>query len=123
MMATELDIERIQLRLEDEHAGLIRDITRLEEINEELGSERGGGNGGISNHMAEGASSTFDHERNLALIRNLKRTLELVNAARKRLVTGTYGHCESCGNPIDRARLEALPYATRCVKCQTRLEG
>jgi DnaK suppressor protein len=111
------------VRLEDERSELLRDITRLEEINEELGSERGGGNGGVSNHMAEGASTTFDHERNLALISNLKRTLKSVDTARKRLAAGTYGHCESCGNPIDRARLKALPYATRCVKCQTRLEG
>jgi len=123
MMATAFNTEKVKARLEDEHEGLLRDITRLEEINEELGSERGGGNGGISNHMAEGASTTFDHERNLALIKNLKRTLESVNSARKRLAAGTYGHCESCGNLIDRARLEALPYATRCVKCQTRLEG
>jgi len=123
MMATELNTQELEARLEDEQNGLLRDITRLEEINEELGSGRGGGNGGLSNHMAEGATSTFDHERNLALIKNLKRTLELVKAARKRLAAGTYGHCESCGNPIDRARLKALPYATRCVKCQTRLEG
>lgn len=122
-MATALNVKKIEERLEDERSGLLRDIARLEEINEELGSERGGGNGGISNHMAEGASTTFDHERNLALISNLKHTLKLVDAARKRLAAGTYGHCESCGNLIDRARLEALPYATRCVKCQTRLEG
>ena len=122
-MATTVDLDEIKKRLTDERAGLVQDIARLEEINEQLGGERDGGNGGVSNHMAEGASSTFDHERNLALIGNLSRTLEAVDAALKRLAAGTYGHCESCGNPIDRARLEALPYASRCVKCQSRLEG
>ena len=122
-MATVLDLEAIRKRLSEERAGLVWDISRLEEINEALGSERGGGNGGVSNHMAEGATSTFDHERNLALISNLSRTLESVDAALKRLGSGTYGHCETCGNPIDRARLEALPYASRCVSCQSRLEG
>jgi len=122
-MATTVDLNKIKKRLTDERAGLVQDIARLEEINEELGGERDGGNGGVSNHMAEGASSTFDHERNLALIGNLTRTLESVDAALKRLAAGTYGHCEACGNPIDRARLEALPYAARCVKCQSRLEG
>ncbi len=122
-MAADFDVEKTKGRLDDERSGLLRDIARLEEINEMLGSERDGGNGGVSNHLAEGASSTFDHERNLALIGNLKRTLESVDAALRRLNAGTYGHCEACGNPIDRARLDALPYATRCVKCQTRLEG
>jgi DnaK suppressor protein len=122
-MATVVDIGKTKKRLDEERNGLLRDISRLSEINEELGSERGGGNGGVGNHMAEGASTTFDHERNLALIGNLKRTLEAVEAALRRLASGTYGHCEACGNPIDRARLKALPYAMRCVKCQTRLEG
>lgn len=30
---------------------------------------------------------------------------------------GTYGICEVCGDPIDKARLEAYPEATKCVKC------
>lgn len=35
----------------------------------------------------------------------------------ERIDTGKYGLCESCGKPITLARLEALPYATRCVSC------
>lgn len=122
MMATMVDYENIRRRLERERSELDRDIRRLEEITEKLRSDRGGGDGGISNHLAEGATSTFDQERNLALLGNLRRTLGLVEAALKRLDLGTYGFCEVCGEPIDRARLEALPYAAQCVRCQTRLE-
>lgn len=121
-MATIVDYEDVRKRLERERGELDRDIRRLEEITEKLRSDRGGGDGGISNHLAEGASSTFDQERNLALLGNLRRTLGLVEAALKRLELGTYGFCEVCGEPIDRARLEALPYAAQCVRCQTRLE-
>lgn len=121
-MATIVDYENVRRRLEQERSELDHDIRRLEEITEKLRSDRGGGDGGISNHLAEGASSTFDQERNLALLGNLRRTLELVEAALKRLELGTYGFCEVCGEPIDRARLEALPYAAQCVRCQTRLE-
>lgn len=122
-MATMVDYENVRRRLERERGELDRDIRRLEEITEKLRSDRGGGDGGISNHLAEGASSTFDQERNLALLGNLRRTLGLVEAALKRLELGTYGFCEVCGEPIDRARLEALPYAAQCVRCQTRLEA
>ncbi len=122
-MPSQLDYQAIKERLEGERTGLLRDIRRLEELTEEIRSDRAGGNGGVGNHMAEGASSTFDQERNLALVGNLRQTLESVEAALKRLEQGTYGRCETCGQPIDRARLKTLPYAAQCVKCQSHLEG
>jgi len=35
---------------------------------------------------------------------------------------GTYGLCERCGNPIEPARLEALPHALLCLTCKRRDE-
>jgi len=35
---------------------------------------------------------------------------------------GTWGTCESCGEPIGKARLQAFPRATMCVKCKQRQE-
>lgn len=35
----------------------------------------------------------------------------------RRLDEGTFGVCDNCGEPIPKARLEAVPYATTCVKC------
>jgi len=121
-MAGTLDHQAVEERLARERAELMRAIRRLEQITEELRSDRGGGDGGVSNHLAEGASSTFDQERNLALLGNLHRTLEQVDAALKRLEAGTYGRCEVCGELIDRARLDALPYAAQCLNCQRRIE-
>ncbi len=33
-------------------------------------------------------------------------------------ITQSTGICEDCGKPIPAKRLEAIPGATRCVKCQ-----
>lgn len=38
--------------------------------------------------------------------------------ALERLATGTYGICATCGEPIDRDRLRALPTARRCMACE-----
>jgi DnaK suppressor protein len=38
--------------------------------------------------------------------------------ARARIAEGGYGVCEDCSGKIAPERLEALPDATRCVKCQ-----
>ena len=45
------------------------------------------------------------------------RQLDQVNDALARLDTGDYGVCESCGDPIGEARLEAVPFATLCIGC------
>lgn len=36
--------------------------------------------------------------------------------------TGSYSHCEDCGEPIPEARRKAVPGCTRCIVCQTYLE-
>jgi DnaK suppressor protein len=121
-MAVTLDYKELEQRLLQERDGLSHDIRRLQEISEEIRSDRGGGEGGISNHLAEGATGTFLQEQNEALLGNLRHTLGLVESAIRRLDSGNYGLCEVCSQPIDPARLDTLPYAARCVSCQTRLE-
>ncbi|NKZ08440.1 TraR/DksA family transcriptional regulator [Actinomadura latina] len=50
----------------------------------------------------------------------LQGNLEEIDAALVRLRDGTYGSCEDCGKPVPAGRLEIIPYARRCVKCQQR---
>lgn len=64
----------------------------------------------------------YEREKNLALVRRLEQKLEEINRALQVAKKGTYGICERCGNPIDPARLEALPETTLCVKCKNELE-
>lgn len=45
------------------------------------------------------------------------RTLDCVVRALRRLDAGTYGICTSCDEPIEPARLAALPEAAECVDC------
>ena len=54
---------------------------------------------------------------------SVQGTLEEIDAALGRLDGGCYGTCLECGEPIDELRLEALPQAARCVRCQVRTEN
>jgi DnaK suppressor protein len=45
-----------------------------------------------------------------------------IEAARERMERGYYGQCTDCGNDIPPARLEAQPWAARCVACQELFE-
>lgn len=49
-------------------------------------------------------------------------TAEVIRALEK-LDDGTYGTCDGCGQDIAPERLEALPWATRCVACQSSRPG
>jgi DnaK suppressor protein len=59
-------------------------------------------------------------ERDLA-IRNVDREsalLRQVKAALRRIHNGTFGTCVDCEETISPKRLIAVPWATRCIKCQ-----
>jgi DnaK suppressor protein len=80
----------------------------------------GGRNLGLGNHMADDASEAYEQAKEMALHQNAARLLHQVEEALARLEQGTYGDCEHCGQTIDPARLEALPYAILCMHCQQR---
>jgi RNA polymerase-binding transcription factor len=44
--------------------------------------------------------------------------LKLIEAALERIDSEEYGVCTDCGNAIASARLEAIPWAVRCIACQ-----
>jgi DnaK suppressor protein len=44
--------------------------------------------------------------------------LRKVDHALARIREKSYGECEECEKPINPDRLEALPWATMCIKCQ-----
>jgi DnaK suppressor protein len=73
--------------------------------------------------QAAAASQVFDQNRQQALRERAQRELVQVEAALARLDAGTYGICQSCGKPIDPARLEVLPWAQFDLDCQRRRRG
>ena len=68
--------------------------------------------------QAAAASQVFAQQRDLALRARADQQLELVTEALARLDDGTFGTCIRCGRPIAPDRLEALPWAARCIDCQ-----
>jgi RNA polymerase-binding transcription factor len=107
--------EAIKLFLEDER-------TRLEALIAQMDAE-GGTNLGYGNHMADDATEVYEQAKELALHENARQLLDQVTDALDRFEQGTYGICENCGEEIDPARLEALPYVNLCLRCQQRLKA
>lgn len=70
-----------------------------------------------SGDSAEQAQERENDEVLDALGVETARSIGLVTAALGRIESGTYGTCESCGEPIDEARLQVMPEASRCLAC------
>lgn len=67
---------------------------------------------------ADQASDRIDGTLALKLGDEDMRRLEQINSALERITKGTYGICQNCGDEINEARLEAMPYAMLCLDCQ-----
>jgi DnaK suppressor protein len=65
------------------------------------------------------------HERSTvcALVELKARMAQEVDDALRRVESGAYGICESCGEDISPARLQAVPFAVRCRACQEAAES
>src|ERR1039457_4153598 len=71
---------------------------------------------------ADPGAKTFEREHEFAMTSNARHLLEQTERALARIDAGTYGACESCGQPIGKARLMAFPRAVLCVTCKQREE-
>lgn len=70
----------------------------------------------VDQHPADHASETFDREKDLTILGSIEDQLVEIDAALRRLDSGSYGRCESCGKPIGPDRLEARPASRFCIE-------
>jgi DnaK suppressor protein len=73
----------------------------------------------FDDESGEGGTLAIDRERDIALALQALSITEEIDDALRKLERGTYGLCETCGQNILKARLEALPYARQCIACKT----
>ena len=66
----------------------------------------------------EEATESLELEKRLALEKRIREQSAEVEHALHKFQEETYGLCDSCGQPIDPARLEALPQASLCLSCK-----
>jgi DnaK suppressor protein len=71
---------------------------------------------------ADAGAKTYERENEFVMTSNSRQLLEQTEKALARIDAGSYGVCESCGEPIGKARLMAFPRAVLCVTCKQREE-
>ena len=64
----------------------------------------------------------LETQQEQSIMVNQRALLQEVKDALKRIENGTYGRCVDCGKPIPEKRLQAIPWASRCVEDAERIE-
>jgi RNA polymerase-binding transcription factor DksA len=76
----------------------------------------------FSSHMADAATDTFDRDFALGMLSSEQDALYEIDEALNRIRDGTYGKCELTGEPIEAARLEAIPWTRFSAPAEKQLE-
>lgn len=83
----------------------------------------GGNSAGYSTHMADIGTDASEMEFTGNLLSSEQKTLFKIDEALLRIEEGTYGKCSGCKRPINKKRLEILPYARYCKKHEEEREN
>ncbi|HLM58043.1 MAG TPA: TraR/DksA family transcriptional regulator [Pyrinomonadaceae bacterium] len=67
---------------------------------------------------ADMAANAYTKELLISMSANDRKLLELIDEALVRVEAGEYGECVNCGEPVQEKRLDAVPWARYCLKCQ-----
>jgi len=105
----------LRSRLEAEKKRLTDELEQLQASGSPKDERREGSPFG---KREEEATEALELEKRLVLEKRIREQLAGVEHALHKFKEGTYGLCDSCGQPIDPARLEALPEASLCMKCK-----
>ncbi len=116
---TQAEVKALSDQLKAEAADLKTEIERAES---DIADRLGDSVSDAGDDQADLGAKAFEREHELALTYNALELLAQTERALVRIESETYGTCESCGEPIGKARLQAFPRATLCVRCKQREE-
>lgn len=120
---TPADYPEFEERLLDLRRRILKEMGHLETTLLKVNPRDSSGDlSGYSFHMADAGTDSMEREKAFLFASTEGRALLEVDEALRRLRRGEYGMCESCGQPIGRPRLEAMPAARLCVTCKEKEE-
>ena len=113
---TTQEIGELRTRLESERGELADQLTTIEDQAFAATQSDMSGDVGVDDESADAGTATFEREKELSIEQNVRDLIQKIDRALKRIDDGTYGICEVCGKPIEKARIKALPYVDLCIK-------
>lgn len=113
---TKKELADLRIRLDEERVQLDTQLTTIETDSFASTQSDSSGDVGLDDEPADAGTATFEREKDLSIENNVRDLLHKIDRALKRMDDGTYGICDVCGKPIEKARVKALPYVDLCIK-------
>lgn len=113
---TQKELSDLRARLLEERKDLQAQHDELEESTFSTNQSELTGEMAFDEEYADAGTATFEREKDLSLIDNLRDLIDRIDKALEKMDEGAYGLCDRCGKPIEKARLKALPYANLCLR-------
>ncbi len=108
-------LKKYRQRLEQEHSDLATLLSRTGEAGRFADEDS-------PEDVAEKAANSYTKEFLFHQSDSERTHLHLVREALERLREGEFGLCQDCREPMDRKRLDAVPWARYCRSCQEKAE-
>jgi RNA polymerase-binding transcription factor DksA len=112
-------LEGQRKELLEEREVYTRQATTLRAEADQLAQDRDPGDVQFDEESGQGDSMNVERERDLALSAQALASIDEIDRSLEKIVAGTYGVCEKCGENIPKERLRALPFASLCVTCKS----
>lgn len=109
------ELRKLRAILLEKREEIIGEVRQIHASSQEMGQD------GIQD-VADEATNLYTQHVLMSLSENQREVLREVDQALDRIEEGTYGTCESCGDPIGLKRLQIRPFAKYCVGCQNLIE-
>jgi DnaK suppressor protein len=109
-----MDKRRVKVyrdRLLERRESLFSQVTEAEMSSRERDAE-------ATQDPADMAANAYTKELLISMSTNDRGLLALIDEALQRVEASEYGACINCGEPVHEKRLDAVPWARYCVKCQ-----
>lgn len=114
----ETDQRRYKERLLALRSDLRGDVAQMaDSVLQKIPAEASGNSSVMPMHFAEVVSDNFEREFTLRLLSTKDRTLDQIERALEIMEDGAYGVCDQCGARITKTRLNAIPFASSCIRC------
>ncbi len=122
MAFSQKDIEKYRQLLEEKRAQIEKQAVGLRKkikksLDEDRVFERNSGD-----PDSDFITESSEIEKDEMLVHQLESAVEQIDDAIEAINEGYYGICQKCGCSIDRGRLNTIPWAKYCYKCQVELE-
>jgi DnaK suppressor protein len=120
---SDLDLEHFRELLLEERVRLEEELEQVRNRHTDMDNALPEEGEGGDEDTADLAAAMMDKEMDLSVEDEIEDMLSQVDRALQKLEEGSYGICDVSGKDIPVNRLEAIPYATLTVECQSLSEG